>query len=194
MHVTHRISWTAPDMPQMMPQTSGVSGNDFWTLGTGTGIAEHIPKYWEWEWKIANYMLNSRSRKHIFFEHRSAVLKRGTGGGAWTLQVLQPTWKSWVGEPDYLDPNLLQEQPLANCKLLPTFSEVKMSWILFWRKDQWLLLMATLAGSCSTCWPACSTSLYYISFYLGWLFVSFGPKKNSHLPLGKNWSPMQHPF
>ena len=72
-------------------------------------------------------MLNSRSRKHIFFEHRSAVLKRGTGGGCLD-PTGSPTDLKVVGrEPDYLDPNLLQEQPLANCKLLPTFSEVKMS-------------------------------------------------------------------
>ena len=28
---------------------SGVSGNDFWTLGTGMGIAQPIPKFWERE-------------------------------------------------------------------------------------------------------------------------------------------------
>ena len=28
---------------------TGVSGNDFWTLGTGTGIAQPIPKFWERE-------------------------------------------------------------------------------------------------------------------------------------------------
>ena len=209
-------------MPQMMPQTSGVSGNDFWTLGTGTGIAEHIPKYWEWEWKIANYMLNSRSRKHLFFEHRSAI--RG-GAWTWTLQVLQLTWKLWVGEPDYLDPNLLQEQPLANygvgmlgkIVVLPTFSEVKMSWILFSRKDQWLLLMDTLAGSCSTCWPAwqnvlqvteanniwvsfCRTGMaiersygqiWYLIFQLTLVICIFWNALT--FPWGKTWRPMQHP-
>ena len=32
----------------------GWAGITFWTLGTGTGIAQNIPKFWEreWEWKI----------------------------------------------------------------------------------------------------------------------------------------------
>ena len=55
-----------------------MSGNDFWTLGTGTGIAQPIPKFWEREreWKIAFPTFGNGNGNDKF---HSQFLGTGTG-------------------------------------------------------------------------------------------------------------------
>ena len=43
---------------------TGVSGNDFWTLGMGTGMANSIPKFQEREWELKFHFGNG-SGKYI---------------------------------------------------------------------------------------------------------------------------------
>ena len=54
----------------------GVSGNDFWTLGTRTRIAQPIPKFWERERKIAFPTFGNGNGNDKF---HSQFLGTGTG-------------------------------------------------------------------------------------------------------------------